>query len=99
MHACYKQHASVTQYVTSIVLQLVVRRYMIVTSQYRTSLNFAPEALAGAKSALKRLDKFKQQIVSGQFFLHFPRTICALSSSLENVLDFTVVIFLIQRYC
>jgi cysteinyl-tRNA synthetase len=42
---------------------------MIVTSQYRTSLNFAPEALAGAKSALKRLDKFRQQIVNGQFLL------------------------------
>ncbi|KAG5191041.1 Cysteinyl-tRNA synthetase [Tribonema minus] len=32
-------------------------RYLVVTSQYRTMLNFTPDVLAGAKSAVKRLDK------------------------------------------
>lgn len=32
-------------------------RYLVVTSQYRTPLNFTPEVLSGARNTVRRLDK------------------------------------------
>jgi cysteinyl-tRNA synthetase len=35
----------------------------VVTSQYRTMLNFTPEALGGARSAVRRLDKARAALL------------------------------------
>lgn len=37
-------------------------RYLAVSSQYRNSLNFSPDAMKAAKSALKRIDSVKAQL-------------------------------------
>lgn len=41
-------------------------RYLVVTSQYRTLLNFTPDALEGAKNAVKRLDKLIHALETAQ---------------------------------
>ena len=37
-------------------------RYMVVTAQYRSPLNFMPDSLTSARQSLKRLDKFSMKI-------------------------------------
>ncbi|CAM9552603.1 unnamed protein product [Discosporangium mesarthrocarpum] len=37
-------------------------RFLVVSSHYRTTLNFSKEALAGARNTLKRLDKFRASL-------------------------------------
>ena len=42
--------------------QVRAYRYLVMSSQYRTALSFTPEAMEAARSALKRIDKVRQQI-------------------------------------
>lgn len=37
-------------------------RYLVMSSQYRTEMSFTPKAMDAAKSALKRIDKVREQI-------------------------------------
>lgn len=37
-------------------------RYMVVSSQYRSTLNFAPDTLESARNALRRLDAFRARL-------------------------------------
>mgnify|MGYP005854694889 CR=1 FL=1 len=37
-------------------------RYLVVSSQYRNALNFSPDAMKAAKSALKRMDAVREQL-------------------------------------